>query len=70
MEPLTVIQNKEGKISKTKVGAALIALSPMLLTLGRLLTGEIDVIQGMQEVLTLSGAVLVAFGIRDAIPKK
>ena len=50
--------------SKTKVGAVLIALGPVLVTVGGLLQGG-DFSSGLMELVTEIGVVLGVFGLRD-----
>ena len=51
--------------SKTKVGTLLIAAGPILMTIGGLLTGNINLVSGMTALSTEVGAVLAILGIRD-----
>lgn len=51
--------------SKTKIGTLLIALGPVLLTVGGLLTGNIQLVNGLTALSTEIGAVLAVFGLRD-----
>jgi len=51
--------------SKTKVGTLLIAVGPVLVTIGGLLNGTIDVGSGLTALSMEVGAVLAVFGIRD-----
>ena len=51
--------------SKTKIGAILIGASAVLGTVGGMLTGAIDVVNGIQALIVEVGVVLVACGVRD-----
>ncbi len=58
-------QKKPWWKSKTKIGAALVALGPLLVTLGGLVSGDISLVSGGQQLLIEVGIVLGIFGIRD-----
>ena len=51
--------------SKTKVGAVLGGLGPVLVTLGRLVSGDVDLLSTLPVLLTQFGVVWVIFGFRD-----
>ena len=51
--------------SKTKIGTLLIAAGPLLITIGGMLTGSINLVSGMSALSVEVGAVLAVFGIRD-----
>ena len=51
--------------SKTKIGTLLIAAGPVLITIGGLLTRNIDLISGITALSTEVGAVFAIFGIRN-----
>ena len=62
---MDVIKNKQGKISKVKIGAALIALGPLLVTLGGLIGGNLSLAGGLNQLLLEAGAFLGVCGLRD-----
>jgi len=68
METPTVVQNKAGKLSKTKVGAVLLALAAILGAVGNGLINGFSA-SDLTTVVNASGALLVVLGIRDAIGK-
>jgi len=51
--------------SKTKIGTLLITAGPILITLGGLLTGTINLVNGLTALSTEVGAVFAVFGIRN-----
>jgi len=51
--------------SKTKWAALLIAVGPVLTTLGGMLSGHLDIVSGVEVLMVQVGAVLAVFGIRD-----
>ena len=51
--------------SNTKRAALLIALGPVLVTLGGMLGGDVSMTSGMIQLSTEIGIVLGVFGIRD-----
>lgn len=51
--------------SKTKVGALLIGIGPVLMTVGAMLSGQLDLASGMASLSTEIGIVLGILGIRD-----
>ncbi len=51
--------------SKTKIGAALLALGPVLVTLGGLISGDLSIFSAGQQLLIEVGAFLAVCGIRD-----
>ena len=59
------IDKKPWYKSKTKIGAALIALGPVLVTIGGLVSGDLNLISAGQQLLIEVGAVLAIFGVRD-----
>jgi len=58
--------NKEGKISKTKVGTFLVGLSVIAGTVGGFLQGAIPPVPAIQALTTEVGAILALFGLRDS----
>lgn len=60
-----MINNKEGKMSKTKLGAVLIGLGAVLGTVGGWMSGSIDAVSALQGLLIEVGAVATLFGFRD-----
>lgn len=59
------IEKKAWYKSKTKVGTLLIAVSPILVTIGGILTGDISFISGISALSIEIGAVTAVLGIRD-----
>ena len=51
--------------SKTKVGTLLIAIGPVLITIGGLLNGNLDLVSGLTTLSTEVGIVCAILGIRD-----
>ena len=51
--------------SKTKIGTLLIAVGPVLATIGGLLTGSINLVSGLSALSVEVGAVCAILGIRD-----
>ena len=51
--------------SKTKVGALLIAVGPVLATVGGFLAGSVDFPTAVIDLSTQIGAVCAVFGVRD-----
>lgn len=51
--------------SKTKIGTLLIGVGPVLITIGGMLNGSIDFINGLTALSMEVGVVLAALGIRD-----
>ena len=56
---------KKWYASKTKIGTLLIGIGPVLVTIGGMLTGNINLVSGMSALSVEAGAVLAVFGIRD-----
>ena len=65
MKITNALKNKEGKKSKTKIGALLIAAGPVIATVGNLIVGNISAFEGIVQLSTEVGAVFAVFGIRD-----
>lgn len=65
MKITNAVKNKEGRNSKTKIGAVLIAAGPVLVTVGSIITGDMQLLDGIIRLSTQVGAVLAVFGIRD-----
>lgn len=57
--------NKPFYKSKTKVGALLIGLGPVLATIGAMINGSVDFMSGVQYLAPQLGVVLAIFGVRD-----
>ena len=51
--------------SKTKIGTLLIALGPVIITIGGMLSGKIDMASGISQLSMEAGAVTAVFGIRN-----
>ena len=51
--------------SKTKIGALFIAVGPIIVTIGGLLNGTIELGSSLTALSMEIGAVLAIFGIRD-----
>lgn len=66
---MKALNNPQGKTSKTKIGIALLALVPVIQTVAKMLLGDMDLLPGVTALITLSGAVFTAFGIRDIFKK-
>ena len=56
---------KKWYASKTKIGTLLIAVGPVLATIGGILTGSIDLMSGISVLSVEVGIVYAALGIRD-----
>ena len=65
-----LFMNELGKVSFTKIGAWLIALSQAFSQPGLLPVGQYTGLQNVLGVVTAIGAALAAVGVRDAISKK
>jgi len=61
---MTKIEKKWYK-SKTKIGALLIGLGPVLVTVGGLIGGSLDLSSAALQLVQEIGVVLAVFGIRD-----
>ena len=59
------LQKKPWYRSKTKWGALLIGLAPVLMTVGNLLSGNVDIVSSFPSLMTQIGVILAVFGIRD-----
>ncbi len=59
----TAVNTEE--VSKIKVGSFLVALSAILLTIGKILSGELDFLSSLTTLATEVGALLAVFGITD-----
>lgn len=70
MEVRDLLYRKDGGISKLKLGAVLVAAAPVLTVIGRALTGEVDILTSLKDLLPLVGGLLAAVGLRDALGKK
>ena len=51
--------------SKTKIGTLLVAIAPVLTTIGGLLTGNINLVSGLSALSVEVGIVCAILGIRD-----
>lgn len=58
-------EEKKWYQSKTKVGALLVGIGPILVTIGGLLSGTLDFTTAVLNLSVQIGAVLAVFGIRD-----
>ncbi len=59
------LENKEGKNSKTKIGAVLVGAGTVLTTVGNMVLGNVSFADGVLQLLPQIGTVLAVFGIRD-----
>ncbi len=60
-----MIQKKAWYKSKTKIAAILLGIGPLLVTIGGLLNGSVNINVGMVRLITEVGIILGIFGIRD-----
>jgi len=51
--------------SKTKIGTLLVAVGPVLITIGGLINGSVDISSGLLALSTEVGIVCAVLGIRD-----
>ena len=58
-------EKKPWYASKTKLGAVLVGLGPVLITVGGMISGSLDLGPGLVDLATELGIVLAVFGIRD-----
>ena len=59
------IEKKPFYKSKTKIGTLLVAVSPVVATIGGMLNGSIDLIAGITALSVELGVVCALLGIRD-----
>jgi len=64
-----LLYNKDGSISKTKAGVIIGTVGGILVAVGGMLTGEVDLMAGLQALGPLVGTLLVVVGLRDAVAK-
>lgn len=62
---MNMLKNKEGKLSKTKLGAVLIGLGAILGTVGAWMTGSLDPMSAIQSLIVEFGVVSTILGLRD-----